>query len=440
MWKRIVSRLGLKNSWNYKENKPLVITNVILVGMALFASLPKYLSPNSEDVIPFPKAPSIQQPPAATSLVVKIEGQIKKNMTFSDVLASYEFPQELIHQLIVTTKPIYNLRKLIPGNHFELEKLADGTLQVFRYDVDLDKYLNVYRTEEGYKAELRPFQYQTQVSYIEGSIHGSLFHSINELDEKDQLALDLSEIFSWDIDFNTELKEGDHFRFAAEKLYLDGKFVKYRKILAADLTNNGRVYSGYYFVDPSGHADYYSAEGKSLRREFLKSPLRFFRVSSTFSRRRFHPLLQCYKPHLGVDYAAPTGTPVVAAGNGRIQFAAWKQGFGRFIQIVHGNGLTTMYGHLSKFAPEIHKGSEVKQGQLIGYVGSSGLATGPHLDYRVTRMGRFVNPLSLKFQPSTPVRPEHMAAFKAELAKWRWDLAHAGTEPMPAQSAALQPR
>ncbi|HVN79108.1 MAG TPA: peptidoglycan DD-metalloendopeptidase family protein [Terriglobia bacterium] len=440
MWKRLVLRLGLKNSWNYKENKPLVITNLILVGMALFASLPKYLSPYSEDVSSIPKAPSIEQPPSATSRVLRIECPIKKNMTFSDVLASYDFSQDLIHQLVETSKPIYNLRKLIPGNHFELEKLADGTLLGFRYDVDLDKYLNVYRTEEGYKAELRPFQYQTQVSFIEGSIHGSLFHSINELDEKDQLALDLSEIFSWDLDFNTELQEGDHFRLAAEKLYVDGKFVKYGKILAADFANNGREYSGYYFVDPTGRADYYDSQGNSLRREFLKSPLRFFRVSSTFSHRRFHPLLQGYRPHLGVDYAAPTGTPVVAAGNGRIQFAAWKQGYGRFIQIVHGNGLTTMYGHLSGFAPEIHRGSEVKQGQLIGYVGSSGLATGPHLDYRVTRMGRFVNPLSLKFQPSTPVRPEYMAAFKAELAKWQWDLAHAGKIPIPPQVSALQPR
>ena len=259
MWKRTVARLGLKSGWNYRDNKPLVIINAILVGIALFASLAKYFSPGSEDVVSIPKAPCIEQPPTATSLVLKIEGQIKRNMTLSDVLSANNFPQELIHQLVVSTKPIYNLRRLIPGNHFELEKLADGTLQVFRYNVDLDKYLNVYRTGEGYKAEFCPIQYQSQLSFIEGNIHGSLFQSINELDEKDQLALDLSEIFSWDIDFNTELQDDDHFRFAVEKFYLDQKFVKYGKILAADFTNNGRAFSGYYFVDPSGHADYYNA-------------------------------------------------------------------------------------------------------------------------------------------------------------------------------------
>jgi murein DD-endopeptidase MepM/ murein hydrolase activator NlpD len=438
MWNKIVARLGLKNSWNYKENKPLVISNAILVSIALFGSLPQYLSPGKDIATSFPRAPSIEQPPATSFLVQKFQGQIRRNMTLSDVLSAYDLPQELIHQMMVTAKPIYNLRRLIPGNHFELERLADGTLQMFRYDVDVEKYLRVYRTEEGLKAELQPFEYETQISFVDGSIHGSLFRSINELNEKDQLALDLSEIFSWDIDFNTELQDHDHFRFAVEKQNLEGKFVKYGKILAADFVNNGKKFSGYYFVDPSGHADYYNVEGKSLRREFLKSPVRFFHVTSTFSRRRYHPLLQGYRPHLGVDFAAPAGTPVVAAGNGRIQYAGWKHGFGRFIQIAHRNELVTMYGHLSKFALGVRAGSEVKQGQLIGYVGSSGLATGPHLDYRVSRRGRFVNPLGLKLEPSTPVKPEYMAAFQAHLAKWQRELAAMSPESPQLHLAALQ--
>jgi murein DD-endopeptidase MepM/ murein hydrolase activator NlpD len=340
-------------------------------------------------------------------------------MTLSDVLSTHDFPEELMDQLVVTTKPIYNLKKLLVGNWFELERLPDGTLNQFLYEIDVDKNLKVYLTNEGYKAAFEPVQYETHVELIAGTIQSSLFHTINELHERDQLALDLSEIFSWDFDFSSELHRSDHFKVAVEKRYLKGKFVKYGRILAAEFANKGKVYSAYYFADAEGHSDYYSAAGQSLKRDLLKTPIKFSRITSTFSRKRFHPLLKEYRPHMGVDYAAAVGTPVFAAGNGRIQFAGWRGGLGRAIEIEHRRSLTTTYGHLSRFAAGIHEGAMVKQGEVIGYVGASGLATGPHLDYRVIRNGRFVNPVSIKLEPSKPIKFELLQDFQSLREKWQ---------------------
>jgi murein DD-endopeptidase MepM/ murein hydrolase activator NlpD len=440
MIKRIFSSIGLKNSWNYKKNKKLLGINLLSGGLAFSGVLIHHRlnAPVTPATLPMEvqKAePPLQKP----SLVERFAGQIERNMTFSDVLSAYKFPRQLVQELVVITKPIYNLQKLIVGNKFELERLSDGTLRQFRYEVDLDKNLKVYLTEEGYKAELEPTEYETRSEFVSGAIQNSLFYTLNELNERDQLALDLSEIFSWDIDFNTDLQPSDHFKLVVEKQYLEGEFVRYRKIRAAEFINKGKLYSAFYYTDAEGHSDYYDAEGQSLRRDFLKSPIKFSRISSKFSRNRFHPILKAYRPHLGVDYAAPSGTPVVAAGNGHIQFAGWNGGFGRFIQITHGNSLTSMYGHLSRFALGIRNGSSVKQGEVIGFVGASGLATGPHLDYRVTRNGRFVNPISIKFQPSTPVKPQYLALFQSQKEKWQSQLAAIGISKEPQVASAQKP-
>jgi murein DD-endopeptidase MepM/ murein hydrolase activator NlpD len=362
---------------------------------------------------------AVRTSPLRTSLAERFTGQIKRNMTLSDVLSAYDFPDGLIDQLVVTTKPVYDLKKLLVGNWFELERLPDGTLNQFLYEIDRDKNLKVYLTEEGYKAAFEPVQYETRLETVSGTIQSSLFRTINELHERDQLALDLSEIFSWDFDFSSELRRSDHFKVAVEKRYLKGKFVKYGRILAAEFANKGRVHSAYYFADPDGHSGYYNAAGRSLKRDLLKTPIKFSRITSTFSRNRFHPLLKEYRPHMGVDYAAPVGTPVFAAGSGRVQFAGWRGGLGRSIEIEHRSNLATMYGHLSRFAAGIRAGTTVKQGELIGYVGASGLATGPHLDYRVTRNGRFVNPASIKFEPSNPIKPELLQDFQSQREKWQ---------------------
>lgn len=375
------------------------------------------------------------------TLIEKFEGQIKKNMTLADVLSACNLPQEMAFQLVTVAKPIYNLKKLIVGNRFELEKLPDGTLKMFSYAVDLDKYVEVSLTEQGYKAEMKPFEYETRQELISGTIQTSLFQTLSEMNEGDQLALDMAEIFSYDIDFNTELQVGDHFKLAVEKHYRDGAFVKYGSILAGEFRNKERLYSAFRFTDPMGHSEYYDVLGRALKRDLLKSPLKFSRVSSGFSRRRLHPVLGVFRRHTGVDYSALSGTPVHAAGNGRVEFAGWQNGYGRFVKINHGSEYATMYGHLSRFATGIRSGATVEQGQLVGFVGATGLATGPHLHYEVARRGVLVNPLGLKFRPNLPLKTEYLAAFEAWKQRWQGQLVRLDFASSPQQNlAATSPR
>lgn len=421
MLKKLFSSLRLKNSWNYKNHRWVLFINTACALLAFSGAVSHYRSRVND--IPLPKAAVVLSAPVPPhSLIERFEGHIKKNMTLGDVLTTYNLPQEMVQQLVAVTKPIYNLKKLMVGNRFELEKLPDGTLKMFTYAVDLDKYVEVSLTDQGYKAEMKPFEYAARRELIAGTIRSSLFQTLNEMNEGDELALELAEAFSYDIDFNTELQPGDHFKVAVEKQHRDGEFVKYGKILAAEFSNKGKVYSAFRFTDSQGRSEFYDAAGRALRRDLLKSPLKFSRVSSKFSRRRFHPVLGVFRPHLGVDYSAPTGTPIYAAGSGRVAVAGWKNGFGKFIQIQHGSEFSTMYGHLSRFAAGVQAGEKVQQGQLIGYVGATGLATGPHLDYRITRKGVFVNPLGVKFQPTVPLNAEYRQAFEATKQEWQAQL------------------
>jgi murein DD-endopeptidase MepM/ murein hydrolase activator NlpD len=438
--KRLLSALGLANGWNYRKNRSLLLINSGFLVFALYAAVSHYLSQTGMPPPPPQPLAATALPPAPQTFMERFEGQIQRNMTLSDVLSAYDLSHDLIHQLVAVAKPVYNLRKVIAGNRFELEKLPNGTLKTFTYAVDLEKFVAVSLTEEGYKAEMKPFEYETRQGLVSGMIQSSLFQTMNELDEGDQLAVALADTFSFDIDFNSELQSGDHFKVAVEKQYQNGEFVKYGKILAAEFSNKGKVYSAFYFTDPLGRSEYYNAQGRSLRRDLLKSPIKFSRISSKFTRRRFHPLLGVFRPHLGVDYAAAVGTPIYAAGSGRVQFVGWKSGLGKSIQISHGSVYSTMYGHLSRYAPGVRAGTTVKQGQVIGYVGATGLATGPHLDYRITRRGVFVNPLSIKFQFSAPLRPEFHTAFEAKKQEWQKQLARLDFSQVQQQVAALEPQ
>jgi murein DD-endopeptidase MepM/ murein hydrolase activator NlpD len=245
-------------------------------------------------------------------------------------------------------------------------------------------------------------------------IDSSLFEAVTASGERDQLALDLADIFAWDIDFNTEIQRGDSFRVAVEKLYLDDSFSRYGTILSAEFMRGERVLRALRFQGENGPG-YYAPDGTPLRKAFLRSPLRFSRISSRFSRARMHPILKTVRPHLGVDYAAPTGTPVNAAADGVVTLAGWHGGYGRAVRIRHANGFETLYGHLSRIA--VRQGQRVAQGTPIGAVGSTGLASGPHLDYRMTRNGEFVNPLTLQSPPAEPITPAERPAFEQERAR-----------------------
>jgi len=338
----------------------------------------------------------------------EIAGNIKKGETLFDIFKKYKLNLVELFKLKEASADIHHLKDLYPGRPYKI--VVDDRSQVneFTYWIDDESILNITRTESGFCASKKDIEYERKLLHIGGIIENHLIGSIGE--ENLILALQLSDIFAWDIDFSADLRPGDMFKIVVESCYLDNEFKKYGSILAVEFINNGRTYHAYRF-EQDGEVDYYDDGGKSLRRSFLKAPLSFRRISSRFTKSRFHPILKIYRPHLGVDYAAPTGTPVSSVGDGTITFAGYKGQNGRIVIIKHPNGYTTYYGHLSRIKKGIKRGVKVKQGQLIGYVGTTGLSTGPHLDYRIKKHNKFVNPLTLELPSGKSIPKTALADF-----------------------------
>ena len=243
-------------------------------------------------------------------------------------------------------------------------------------------------------------------------IETSLFEAAAQSNISESLVMELANIFGWDIDFALDIRRGDRFGVVYNELYREDVKIRDGRILAAEFVNNGRLYKAVYYTDPKGDGDYFNEEGKSMRKAFLRSPVGFARVSSRFSNKRWHPVLAKWRAHKGVDYAAPRGTPVRASGDGKITLIGKKGGYGRAIFIQHGGRYTTVYGHLNGYARDVSRGKRVKQGQIIGYVGSSGLATGPHLHYEFRVNGVHRNPLTVSLPAAKPVHPSYREHFK----------------------------
>lgn len=338
-----------------------------------------------------------------------VRGAIAPRSSLATALEAWLAPAA-VHALVDAARPVYDLARVAPGQPFALVLAPDGALRAFTYAIDELRTLRVSQSGAGLAPEIVSRAYETRVERVSATIDSSLFGSVTAAGEQDQLALDLADVFAWDVDFNTEIQPGDSFRAAVEKRYLDGRFARYGRILAAELTQGGRVLQAIHFESADG-GGYYAPDGTPLRKAFLRSPLRFTRISSRFSRARRHPVLKTVRPHLGVDYAAPAGTPVHAAASGVVVLAGWHGGYGKAVKLRHANGYETLYGHLSRI--EVRRGQRVAQGDRVGTVGATGLATGPHLDYRMTRNGVFVNPLTLVSPPAEPLAPEGLAAFQA---------------------------
>jgi murein DD-endopeptidase MepM/ murein hydrolase activator NlpD len=336
-----------------------------------------------------------------------VHGVVGRNDTLAAALDGLLSPAGL-HQLVEAARPIHDLARISIGRPFGVALEPDGLLHAFTYGIDELRTLRVVRRGQVLSAELLTRDYETRMAVVSGTIERSLFEAIEAKGEDDQLALDLADIFAWDVDFNTEIQVGDSYRVAVEKRYLDGSFVHYGRILAAEFVRGDRVLEALRHEGASG-AGYYDPEGRPLRKAFLRSPLRFTRISSRFSRSRLHPILHVRRAHLGVDYAAPAGTPVAASADGVVVSAGWQGGYGRSIRLRHANGYETLYGHLSRI--DVRGGQRVTQGQRIGAVGQTGLATGPHLDYRMRRDGRFVDPLHVQSPPAEPIPLAERASF-----------------------------
>lgn len=343
-----------------------------------------------------------------------VEGTIRKNTTLVATLVDLDVPGELAHEVVKLIQPIFDVRKIRAENLYRVEKEIDGTLRKFQYKIDDLNILKVEKVEEdtaAYAAKIETLEMESSERVLTAEITAARNNPTAALSENPrgaELAEQLAAIFAWDVDFNTDLQRNDRIRIVAPGLYHGGEFVKWGKIQAAELVNGGKTYRAFLF-----NGSYYDADGNSLKRSLLSSPLKFTRISSGFTRRRLHPILGTNRAHLAVDYAAPTGTPVQAVANGTVTFAGWNSGYGNLVQIKHSNGLTSGYAHLSRIDKDVRPGRSIQQGDLVGAVGQTGLATGPHLHFMMTRNGVVINPLSIKSEPPVPLdaalRPQFLA-------------------------------
>jgi len=334
--------------------------------------------------------------------------------TLYDVLKKAGISSQKIYHISRSLKPVFNPKHCRPGDSIEVQKCADNEYIILKYVPTGLYYYLVEETGPGkFSARKEKIPGKNVLIGTKGEIKTSLYEAMKEAGLNNELIIRFADIFSWEIDFLTDPRKGDSFQIIRER-YVDtqGKVLEEGRILAAQYVNRTDAHTAIFYQDRKGHQGYYDLDGNSVCRSFLRSPLNYTRISSHFSYRRFHPILKIYRPHLGIDYAAPTGTPVSSIGDGVVIFAGWKGDYGRYVKVKHINGYTTSYGHLSRFASGIKSGKKLIQGQVIGYVGATGLATGPHLDFRILKNGKYLNFLNLDLPRGTPVQSAYLNEFK----------------------------
>jgi murein DD-endopeptidase MepM/ murein hydrolase activator NlpD len=353
--------------------------------------------------------------PAVAPGLATIEVIVRSNDTLDRIFRKFELSLSDLADMRAIAATRQFLDRLIPGELLRLTH-REGSLMGFERDLSLTERLKVQRDAAGFHADViaRPVKVDRMLAH--GAITTSLFEAANDAGLQDATVLKLARLFGWDIDFVLDLRAGDEFTVSYERISQDGHFVQDGEILAARFINQGREFNTVRYVRPDGSSSYYSPDGRSMEKAFLRAPLDFRRVSSRFTSSRYHPILNIVRAHKGVDYAAPTGTPVHAAGAGRIRFRGQKGGYGNVVEIDHGGGIVTVYGHLSRFAAAARSGSRVKQGDLIAYVGMTGLATGPHLHYEYRVNGQYLDPQRVKLPDATPIDAALLADFKRQTA------------------------
>jgi len=336
-------------------------------------------------------------------VVLYSERLVPARLPFHMLLRGLGLDAETAARWAASAQSVFDLRHLRAGNRLDVGRSVLGELRSVRYRIDGDRVLSIAPQGNEVHSKIQTIPSEMETIGVMGEVHGSLFEAVINAGEKPELAMRLAQIFGWDLDFYTDPRPGDTFRVVVEKKVLaNGELLSYGRILAAEYKNAGHPYGAVLFHDVSGAPAYFTPEGKSMKKAFLHSPLKFAApISSHFSEHRLHPILKEYRPHLGIDYAAPSGTPVQTIGEGRVIFAGPKGGAGNLVEVQHSNGYTTYYMHLSRVL--VRSGQRVEQGQSIGLVGMTGLATGPHLDFRIQKQGQFLNFERLPLPPSDPV-------------------------------------
>jgi murein DD-endopeptidase MepM/ murein hydrolase activator NlpD len=378
---------------------------VVLFLLIYFFVLPS--TPPSPPSVPSEPIPSATQEPQLQT----IEGEVKERSTLFKSLSERNIPLRWIDLIISKLKPYVNFKK-IKGGTYRFITDVKGELVKFIYEASPTEIYEIEKDSQGYVAQRKKVLLETRLVKVVGEIRSSLFEAMDAAGEQDPLTIAFAEILAWEVDFYKDVREGDRFKVVVEKIYKGDQFIQYGTLLAVEYQRGEKIIRGIRYKE-----DYYNEKGISLRKAFLKAPLRFNRISSKFSLARKHPILGGVRPHYGVDYAAPPGTPIWAVADGTVTSTGWNSGFGNQVVLRHMSGYTTCYGHLSGFGPGIRKGAKVRQKQIIGYVGSTGLSTGPHLDYRLVKDGQFRNPLKENFIPGAPIEKKETEIFGKERDK-----------------------
>lgn len=394
----------------------------LVIGAIIYAMLPQRATETPEASLapalffeePPIAAPPIEAPPLPQPLGDTVEFVVRRNDTLD----------RIFRQLKLDLTDLASIREL-PGVRTALDQLRpgdtitlihdEGMLQALRRRISETEILSVTRGGEGFAAEFVSTPVEIRQAHAQGAIESSLFVSARAAGVSPEIILRLAnDIFGWDIDFALDIQPGDQFTIIYEQKFRDGEYIGDGRILAADFINSGKMHRAVYYESEDGEvADYFAPDGRSMRRQFLRAPLDFTRISSNFNPRRRHPILNTIRAHKGVDYAAPTGTVIKASGDGRVAFVGAKGGYGRVVILEHGGGVSTLYGHMSRFARGLRNGQRVKQGATIGYVGSSGAATGPHLHYEYRVHGAHKNPRTVALPDAAPIAFAYMADFQS---------------------------
>lgn len=381
-------------------------------------ALPEAVAPSEVELSP------VLEELEATQTGEWIRTEVRRGDNLAMMFKRHGIPARDLQLLLRAGESAKKLRRIYPGQGFDLQVGEDGRLLTMRYTPQPLERIEFHRNGDGFDAETIIREPETFIAYREATIDDSLFMASQKIGLNDEITMRLASIFQWDIDFVLDIRKGDSFHLLFEELFLDGEKLGNGNILAAEFVNRGKSYKAIRYTGRDGTSRYYAPDGRSMRKAFLRAPLEFTRISSNFNLRRWHPVLNRRVPHKGIDYAAPPGTAIRASGDGKVLAAEKNATNGRYVVIQHGEQYRTKYLHMQRFAPGIRAGKRVKQGQTIGYVGSSGLATGPHLHYEFLVNGTHRNPRTIELPKAEPIAAEELERFLAE------------TQPMLASLAA----
>jgi murein DD-endopeptidase MepM/ murein hydrolase activator NlpD len=353
--------------------------------------------------------------PETTPETQTLSYKIQSGDSLASIFKKHDLSANLLHRIVHSSDTAKKLTDIRPGEMLHIEMDEERNFLGLRLEQSRIHSLEITATGEGFNTTELNREVEVRTNHVSGTIENSFYAAAKEAGLSEKLIMQMAGIFGWDIDFALEIRSGDHFTVIFQEDYLDGEKLRDGSILAAEFVNRGRSYRALLYTDDTGRSDYYSPDGRSMRKAFLRAPVDFRRISSRFTQERWHPVLGKKRPHHGVDYAAKVGTPVKAAGDGKIIYRGKKGGYGNTVIVKHGQTYTTLYAHLSRYNKKAGKGDKVKQGQIIGYVGRTGLATGPHLHYEFRVNGVHRNPLTVKLPAAEPIAKKYQDDFELKI-------------------------